>query len=84
VIIRKYVPTGVEPAQSPAVSANLPTRAVPALAESDPWDELHAEIDHVHALHERPPLATPGHPPQTGHGDVHTGQPRTGHGEVHA
>jgi multidrug efflux pump subunit AcrB len=47
-------------------------------------DELHAEIDHVHALHERPPLATPGHPPQTGHGDVHTGQPRTGHGEVHA
>ena len=34
-------------------------------------DELHAEIDHAHALHERPPVATPGHPPLTGHGDVH-------------
>jgi len=34
-------------------------------------DELHAEIDHAHALHERPPVSTPGHPPLTGHGDVH-------------
>ncbi len=34
-------------------------------------DELHAEIDHAHALHSRPTVATPGHPPHPGHGGEH-------------
>ena len=33
------------------------------ISEPRTKDELHAEIDHAHALHERPPVATPGHPP---------------------
>jgi HAE1 family hydrophobic/amphiphilic exporter-1/multidrug efflux pump len=34
-------------------------------------EELHAEIDHAHALHARPTVATPGHPPHPGHGGGH-------------
>ena len=34
-------------------------------------EELHAEIDHAHALHARPAVATPGHPPHSGHGGGH-------------
>jgi len=50
-------------------------------------EELHAEIDHAHALHDRPLVATPGHPPLTGHGDARATPgltPLTGHGDVHA
>ena len=32
------------------------------ITESRSKDELHAEIDHAHALHARPTVATPGHP----------------------
>jgi len=47
------------------------------ISEPRSKDELHAEIDHAHALHERPRVATPGHPPHPGHPPqpVHEGQP---------
>ena len=37
------------------------------ISEPRSKDELHAEIDHAHALHSRPTVATPGHPPHPGH-----------------
>jgi HAE1 family hydrophobic/amphiphilic exporter-1/multidrug efflux pump len=33
--------------------------------------QLHEEIEHARDLHARLPVATPGHPPQAGHGGEH-------------
>jgi multidrug efflux pump len=41
------------------------------ISEPRSKEELHAEIDHAHALHERPRVATPGHPPHPGHEGEH-------------
>src|SRR5439155_12844331 len=37
------------------------------ISEPRSKEELHAEIDHAHALHSRPTVATPGHPPHPDH-----------------
>jgi len=54
------------------------------ISEPRSKDELHAEIDHAHALHARPIVATPGHPPH--HVDpLHHGHPtHPGTGGTHA
>ena len=41
------------------------------ISEPRSKDELHAEIDHAHALHSRPTVVTPGHPPHPGHEGEH-------------
>jgi hypothetical protein len=41
------------------------------ISEPRSKDELHAEIDHAHALHSRPTVMTPGHPPHPGPGGEH-------------